>query len=114
MQQFIKTQRVLGNLCPSNSTLPHPDEFYYGLFSTAMTLISKKKSPRDCESHRSTLYSNQTKFLELVVKTKEDKEKVSQDSGKISYTGRVEFESQIKLQPVKIVFKEQPVAPQPK
>jgi len=52
-------------------------------------LISKKKSAREFESHRSTLYDNQTKFLELVVKKWEEKSA----ENKQAYTGRVDFES---------------------
>jgi hypothetical protein len=57
MQDFIKAQRSLGNLCPPNSELPHPEKFYTELFSVANALISKKKTPRDYGSHRTTLYT---------------------------------------------------------
>lgn len=96
VQAYIKALRSLGNLFPPNSGLglPHPETFYIELFSTANALINKKKSPRDYERNRSTLYSNQTKFLELVIKEREDKP----TENKIKYAGRVDFESNIKLE----------------
>ena len=97
VQAYIKAQRSLGNIITSMTTnhseLPHPESFYIELFTIANALISKKKSPRDFERNRSTLYSNQTKFLELVIKEREDKPA----EGKTKYAGRVDFESNIKL-----------------
>ena len=93
VQSYIKAQRYLGNFLPPNLQLPHPESFYIELFSIANALISKKKSPRDYERNRSTLYSNQTKFLELVIKEREEKPTES----KPNYAGRVDFESSIKF-----------------
>lgn len=57
------------------ASLPHPEVFYFDVFSAAFALVSQRKSPRDYQAHRSTLFENQTKFFALAIKQLEDKKK---------------------------------------
>jgi hypothetical protein len=55
--------------------LPHSDTFYFDLFMSAFALVSQRKSPKEYQSHRSSLFSNQSKFLMLAVQANEEKKK---------------------------------------
>ena len=64
IQAYTKEHRsILKSPGLVDKELPHSDTFYFDLFMSAFALVSQRKSPKEYQSHRSSLFSNQSKFL---------------------------------------------------
>lgn len=92
IQNYTKAHKgLLKQTGVNDKLLPHSDTYYFDLFMSAFTLVSQRRSPKEYQSHRSTLYSNQTKFFLLAMKTNEEKKKV--------YAGEnIDFESHLRFE----------------
>ena len=104
--EIENSERVIQNygkqhkmLVKDAGKLPHPEAFYFEVFTAAYGLVSQRKSPQNYQSHRTTFFDNQTKFFALALKTQEEK--------KSKHSGTVDFES-------KITFATETPVPKPK
>ncbi len=71
--------------------LPHPETFYSDVFATAHSLVSQRKSARDCEYYRQALFHDLSKFFTLVLKVNEERHASAKYTGHIDFTSQFEF-----------------------
>lgn len=53
--------------------LPHPDSFYFDLFSQAYNIVFRSQRRDDKEYYRDLLFNDKGKFFEEVIKSNEEK-----------------------------------------
>lgn len=86
MTNFAKAFKNIKNSLNLTLEMPHPEAFFFDLFSCAYTMLAKS-SAKDRKMYEDLLFDDIVKFMALVLKTNEEKH------GDKKYVAQIDFES---------------------